>query len=683
MDPQTPSPPSSPIDKLGKKRKLLIILSIALVLAVVGFSGFKFYDNLGFGGPAGPGVPGFSGGQEEIKIEKFASDEEFKNYFKEAESLSGGISSGFGASMGAPQMRATETLDLAPAFGAPEVGGGAPQRVSETNVQVKGIDEPDIVKTDGSSIFFSSEFYGGFVGIPEPEPAIDVMIQDRAAGLVPPVNTAEIKIINAFPPVSLSKKSEIDKTGDLLLIDDNLIVFSGNKIYGYNVRDESNPSELWDFEFDNKQQIVTSRLFDEKIYVVSKTFARYHPCPIPLRAGTQSLAIPCTDVYHPSTNVPVDSTYTVSVINPKSGETEKTTSFVGSSGQSVVYMSQNAIYTTYPIAADVLNFFYGFFTTEAKDLIPQDVLEKLGKLKDLDISNRAKLTEFEVILDEYDSTLTDDERLRFENEMENRITTYTKNHMREFGATGIIKIANNDLKVQAAGSIPGSPLNQFALDEYEENLRIATTVGQTMWDSETENDVYVLDKNLKIIGQAQGMGIDERIYSARFVEDKGYLVTFRQIDPFYVLDLSNPKNPQIKGELKIPGFSSYLHPIDKDTILGVGRENSQVKISLFDVSNPTNPIEASKYTLDEYWTDVQNTHHAFLLDSDNGIFFMPGDKGGYIFSYGGNELKLVKAVSTPSAKRAIYINDYLYVIGDTEIVVLNEADWEEVNSLDL
>ena len=78
-----------------------------------------------------------------------------------------------------------------------------------------------------------------------------------------------------------------------------------------------------------------------------------------------------------------------------------------------------------------------------------------------------------------------------------------------------------------------------------------------------------------------------------------------------MIDLSDPKNPAMKGELKIPGYSSYLHPIDKDRIVGVGKEGANVKISLFDVSDPSNPKEASKYVLTDYWSDVLNTHHAF------------------------------------------------------------------------
>ena len=256
--------------------------------------------------------------------------------------------------------------------------------------------------------------------------------------------------------------------------------------------------------------------------------------------------------------------------------------------------------------------------------------------------------------------------------------------------TGIVKISLEDFDIKANGNVPGVPLNQFSLDEYQEHLRIAINVGERIFGwrwgiggaSASANDVYVLDKDLKIAGALYDLGLEERIYSARFIEDKGYLVTFRQIDPFYVLDLSNPKNPQLKGELKIPGYSSYLHPISKDKILGVGKEGSKIKISLFDVKSPENPTEVSKYTLEEYWSDILNTHHAFLLDKKHQIFFLPGAKGGYIFSYKDDKLELTKAVSKVNARRAVYINDYLYIIGDDKMVVLNEKDWERINELE-
>jgi len=284
--------------------------------------------------------------------------------------------------------------------------------------------------------------------------------------------------------------------------------------------------------------------------------------------------------------------------------------------------------------------------------------------------------ELQTIFEKYSKALTNDEQLKIGNEMNNRMSDYYGKEKRELEKSGLVKIGLEKFEVTATGSVPGFPLNQFALDEYQGNLRIATTVGERFGGgsfgfgrSESANDVYVLDKNLNILGAVKDLGKTEKIYSARFIGDKGYLVTFRQTDPFYVLDLSDPQKPELKGELKIPGYSSYLHPLTKD------------KISLFDVSDVKNPKESDKYLLDESWSDILNTHHAFLLDTKHEVFFLPGSKGGYVFSYKQDKLKLIKAVSEISARRAIYINDYLYIIGDDKIVVLNENDWERVNEM--
>ena len=131
----------------------------------------------------------------------------------------------------------------------------------------------------------------------------------------------------------------------------------------------------------------------------------------------------------------------------------------------------------------------------------------------------------------------------------------------------------------------------------------------------------------------------------------------------------------MKGELKIPGYSSYLHPLAENRILGVGKDGSQVKLSIFDVTSADNPTEIDKYTLDEYWSEALSTHHAFLQDEKHKVVFIPGNKGGYIISYEGDKFVLKKAVSETIAKRAIYINDYLYVVGSDKIVVVDEKTW--------
>ena len=158
-------------------------------------------------------------------------------------------------------------------------------------------------------------------------------------------------------------------------------------------------------------------------------------------------------------------------------------------------------------------------------------------------------------------SLSDDERMRLDNELTNRVSDYYQEHQRELEKTGLVKIGLANLKITATGETPGRLLNQFSLDEYEGKLRTAVTIGSS-WGilgsmGESANDVYVLDEKLKVIGSIEDLGLDERIYSVRFLADKGYLVTFKQVDPFYVLDLADPNNPQVKGELKIPGYSSY------------------------------------------------------------------------------------------------------------------------------
>ena len=622
-------------------------------------------------------------------FEKFASEEEFEQYLANASEQASYYGGGRGISNGL--MMEEAMFDTAV---APTATGGAvdsksvitPDRVSDTNVQVSGIDEPDIVKTNGTDIFISGENRYYFR---EPMPVFEM---DGDVAIKQPDNDLRIltKIIKAFPPEALEEIGGIPEGGNLLLTEDNLVVFSGDKIYGFDVSDTTSPEKEWTISLEDNTQYSQARLYDGKIYLVTQRYIdRYDPCPIrPFLIDGETMEVRCVDIYHPSVIAPVDVTYTVTTINPKTGSMDIGVSFVGST-DSTIYMSKNGLYVAYSYPGSVTDFFIGFFI-ENEELFPVEVLARLKKLQEYDISDGAKLVEIELIIEELQRSLSGDERLKIENEFQNKMDSYAALHGRDLEQTDIVKISLSNFDIKDIGTVPGKLLNQFSLDEYDNNLRVAVTIGssnQLSWqygiDVEEANDVYVLDENMKTIGSVTDLGLNEKIYSARFIGEKGYLVTFRQIDPFFVLDLSDPTNPKVTGELKIPGYSSYLHPIDEDTILGIGKEGSKVKMSLFDVSDPTNPIEASKYMLDEYWSEVQNTHHAFLQDSKHGVFFMPGNKGGYIFSYEDNELKMVKAVSGVNARRAVYLDDYLYVIGENNVVVLDESDWSRVNELKL
>jgi inhibitor of cysteine peptidase len=614
------------------------------------------------------------------QLQPFADAQEFTAYLSSAESDTGyyGLSL-FNQAM--PQ--AFEGADL----GIPSAGlrapssqteSSSPDRVSQTNVQVPGIDEPDIVKTDGQSLFYSR----GQNIYPLPFGAPLVMEEQTESKIMPPQDSAQTQVVKAWPPTELSALTSISQSGNLLLQDNVLIIFSGDHLIAYDVSQPTGPTQKWTFDLDSQQTQVAARLYQNRIYLVTRTqVSSSRPCPLPLTTETQNITIPCNQIYHPPVPIPVDSTFTVSTIDFQSGELNQQISFVGTQATSVVYMSPDALFITYTYYQNLFSLYSDFFSAQGQDLISQTILDRLAKLSQYDISVQAKLVEFQSLWQNYLNALDQDERRRIENEFANRFSDYLKANVRDLEKSGIVKISASDLSVQATGLIPGQPLNQFSLDQYQDHLRIATTTASMFGAGESVNDIYVLDSNLNISGKITDLGLTERIYSARFIQDQGYLVTFRQTDPFYVLNLSDPTNPQKVGELKIPGYSSYLHPISDDRILGVGKEGSQVKLSLFNVSDPANPAEAAKYLLDESWTDVLNTHHAFLLDSDHSIFFLPGSRGGYIFSYANDQLQLARVVSDVQAQRALYLNDYLYVVGRDKLVILNQQDWQSVNQL--
>lgn len=211
------------------------------------------------------------------------------------------------------------------------------------------------------------------------------------------------------------------------------------------------------------------------------------------------------------------------------------------------------------------------------------------------------------------------------------------------GTTTIFKFNSTQqgLKYQTSGKVFGIPLNQFSLDEYQDNLRIATNLSSTNTCSVSRTDqscistgsgnfITVFDQDLKAIGRTQSLAQGERIYSVRFLGPKGYFVTFRQTDPLYTFDLSDPYNPKVTGELKIPGFSNYLHPVGDGYLLGIGQESDSqfgrgVKISLFDVRDPANPKEVDKKVvgLANSSTLVQTDHKAFLWDATRNLLSLP------------------------------------------------------------
>ncbi|HLD77925.1 MAG TPA: beta-propeller domain-containing protein, partial [archaeon] len=332
------------------------------------------------------------------------------------------------------------------------------------------------------------------------------------------------------------------------------------------------------------------------------------------------------------------------------------------------------------------------------------------------------------------------------------------------------------------GEVPGHPLNQFSLDESDGHLRIATT-SQPFWGgpiplavrgggaeqiavavdeapastaepsafqssptvAETvpaavrepqgpTNNVYVLNAaDLSITGSLEGLAPGERIYAARFIEDRAYLVTFVQIDPLFVIDLSDPAAPKLLGELKIPGYSDYLHPLDDSHLIGIGKEATPVdeggrafafpeglKVAIFDVTDVANPRVASSMTLGAAGSNSEalQDHHAFLFDPERQLLVLPAQltklpegasgphvygepdwQGALVFRATADSLELRGRVTHDSAsaekpdywywsggtaiRRSLTIGDTLYTVSSSLVKASALSDLSELSSVPL
>ncbi|MBW3614342.1 MAG: beta-propeller domain-containing protein [Actinobacteria bacterium] len=200
----------------------------------------------------------------------------------------------------------------------------------------------------------------------------------------------------------------------------------------------------------------------------------------------------------------------------------------------------------------------------------------------------------------------------------------------------------------ASGGVPGQLLNQFSMSEHEGDLRVATTIdgisrGQDE-EGASESQLSVLrqkESQLAVVGSVGGLGKGERIYAVRFLGDRGYVVTFRQTDPLYVIDLADPERPAVRGELKIPGYSAYLHPVGEHRLVGVGQEATEqgrpvgTQVSLFDVSDPASPKRLAQAVLPQAHSEAEFDHHAFLYWPRTGLTLLPIQSYGAPVDEGG------------------------------------------------
>ncbi len=267
-----------------------------------------------------------------------------------------------------------------------------------------------------------------------------------------------------------------------------------------------------------------------------------------------------------------------------------------------------------------------------------------------------------------------------------------ENNWWQGGQTGLLKMDLDSLDFVATGEVPGRVLDQFSVDEEEGFLRVATT---TRSGGTPENNVYVLEQegqHLETVGSVEGIAPGETIHSARFEGDYGFMVTFRQVDPFFTLDLSEPTNPEVVGELKLPGFSEYLQVIentDKTQVLGIGRESNRLKVSLFDATDFDDPEEVDSYLFDRYssseaqW-DAQAVGYYPEFDTLAIPFQSSGERGLRVFDVDEEEGFTEIGDITHDGeriRRSLVIDDDLYAISSDRVTVHDIETLELVDEI--
>lgn len=291
-----------------------------------------------------------------------------------------------------------------------------------------------------------------------------------------------------------------------------------------------------------------------------------------------------------------------------------------------------------------------------------------------------------------------------------------------------------DVVHAARGSVKGTILNQFSMDEHNGYFRTATTI----WSGDKlSNAVFVLDAKMQTVGSILNIAPTERIYSARFMGDRGYMVTFVLVDPLFVIDLANPRSPKILGELKIPGFSSYLHPLDENHLLGIGRDTTVattrdasgrvisevaielgIKLAIFDVTDVATPVEEHVEIIGGRGTysEVLHNHKALLFDRRNNLMAFPVTIHSPVpkpeFNHGPFEFQgaivydvsLVRGFSEHArishlaatdasrrphvwqgggaeVKRVLYVGEIFYVLSDEFVTAHQGQDFREVGRI--
>lgn len=675
---------------------------------------------------------------------RFSSEEEIKQYLLE----NSGDEAGY-YSEKASMFGATADDGAAGAAMTESSNGQGADDYSRTNVQVEGVDEPDIVKNDGKYIYT--------------------------------VNGKNVVILNAFPPEEMEIISEIeieDGVRNIFINGDKLIIFSEDyefidgdqpcpllegdmklasdafypcggyskqftEVLVYDIADRENPELENEFKADG--WYVDARMVGDYVYFISTKDISFNAFQLPAYEvnGIERLIAPSDVVYfdYPDDNYVFTS---VSSINLNDGEFDSEVYLIGYT--STVYVSENNIYLTSQKRVAVNDYLERYADSVLKEVLPSEEYDKVLDVLNSDKANWDKRREINNIVEDYSDSLNGEEKSDFATELSDLSDEFYSEIEREMQKTIIHKINVNDGNVEylADGEVYGTVLSQFSMDEFDGYFRIATTTGE-IWQGTSENHIFVLDEDLNVVGSLENLAPGERIYSTRFIGERAYLVTFKKVDPFFVIDLSDVENLEVLGYLKIPGYSDYLHPYDETHIIGIGKEAIDasegdmegrdldfawyqgLKIAVFDVSDVEHPVESAKIVIGDRGTDsaALYDHKAFLFDHERNLLVLPVNlaeidetkyggeiptnaygevvwQGAYVLDISENKIKERGRITHIDAsddvkdeygyryydwnkqiQRSLFMDDVLYTISNAKVKANDLNDLTEINSVKL
>jgi uncharacterized secreted protein with C-terminal beta-propeller domain len=621
-----------------------------------------------------------------------------------------------------PLMMVTPTTPLAEYTALKVSTSPVYQRVSETNVQVVGVDEPDIVKTNGRIIVFASGSKIYVVDAKGREVLSVLDFSGEVRGVILRNNTL-IALIYSYVvrPIIIDIATSF-KT----------VIASGTantSIIVVDLANGRNPKVLLNVVLTG--DLVDARRVDGRVYVVVNQGIDFNII------GNNTLPLPIVngEPLNPEKIHIVDKTasnYINIAIIDIDNLKFNVESFV-MSGSSRIYMTPSRLYI---ISNEIpYNEILKRIVEKALQILPTNISNNIYKIYTADDIAEA----YRVLIDtlsKLDSSYVKD----VVNDI-NKDLSYL--------SVEIVKVYVFDiekLSISLRGSIeaPGKLLDQFAIEEINNVIVLATTYSKSIpklfietieaiprildiseveikicnttgcyiktlkipketkeaqnimyialqitTSDDTQNNVYLFNAStLQLLGKLEGLAKGERIYAARVVKNILFLVTFRQVDPLFAIDMSNPSNPRVLGFLKIPGFSEYLHPLPNDKLLGIGLENSDLKISLFDVSNPIDMKELSKIYIKNSNSEVLQNHRAITIDIEFKRVFIPltiawSRNSIAIIEIKNNTLALNNVVFHEGARRAIYIDQELFIVSPKSIKVYNYWTLEELYEIPL